>query len=153
TDEFLDALPWQRIQAELRVRGLIAPAVLIFRTIADEDEELRRWETHDQSIEERLRLGVDPLKILDDQQDGARVARPEQEAFESVQRSLATLGRIERLPSRIGLGCIEKREQRRNVGGERRVESEKLRGHLLHPDGWLLALIDVEIALEEIDDG
>jgi hypothetical protein len=57
----------QRIEPELRVVGFARPAMLIVGTVADEQEDARGRQTLDQAVQARLRLPIDPMKVLDDQ--------------------------------------------------------------------------------------
>ena len=56
----------QRIEPQLRVVGLAAPAVLILGAIVDQEQDLGRGQTLNQAIEQDLRLAVDPVQILKD---------------------------------------------------------------------------------------
>jgi hypothetical protein len=40
--------------------------VLVLRPVVDEEEEPRLGQALDQSVEQDLRLGVDPMQILED---------------------------------------------------------------------------------------
>jgi len=62
----------QRIDAELGCsRVLAAPGMLVLGTIVDEKQEARGRQARHETIEERLRLRIDPVEILADQQQGA----------------------------------------------------------------------------------
>ena len=88
----------QRVEPELGVVGLLAPAVLILGAVVDQQEHVGGGQALHQAIEERLGLGVDPVEVLEDQQEGLHLALPQQQAFEGVQGALAALRRIEGLP-------------------------------------------------------
>ena len=96
----------QRIEPQLGVIGLVPPGVLILGAVGDEQQEVRRRQALDQAVEAGLRLGVDPVQVLHDQQQGLRLARPQYQALEGVQEALATLGWTEGLwgprPARPG---------------------------------------------------
>jgi hypothetical protein len=64
------ALGWKCVQPYLVVGRLAAPGVLVLRAIVHEQEHARRSKAVDQAIEQRLRLAVDPVQILEDQQQG-----------------------------------------------------------------------------------
>jgi hypothetical protein len=51
----------QRVQPQLRVVRLAAPAVLILRPVVDQEQDLRHGQALDQAVEQRLCLGVDPV--------------------------------------------------------------------------------------------
>src|SRR5262249_39100308 len=66
--DFLGAGWLQRIEAELCVIRLTAPAVLVLRAIVDQEQETRGRQVLDQAVEQGLCLGVDPVQILKDQE-------------------------------------------------------------------------------------
>ena len=99
-EQLADALDRQRVQTHLAVVALAAPGVLILRTIVHEQQDPRRRHAVDEAVEHGLRLGVDPVEVLDDQTHGLRHARGEEHLPDCVVRSFPTLHRI-RLVERI----------------------------------------------------
>ena len=89
----------QRVQPELRVVGPAAPGVLILRPVVHEEQEPRGRQALDERVEQRLGLGVDPVEVLEDDQERLHLALPQQEPLHRVQGALATLRRIERRPT------------------------------------------------------
>ena len=71
---YVGAGRWQRVQAQLRVVGLTPPAVLVLGAIVDQQEEPRGRQALDQTVQQRLRLGVNPVQVLKDQQQGLHLA-------------------------------------------------------------------------------
>src|SRR4030095_14611910 len=70
TMEQLDrTLGRKRIEPELRVRDLAAPVVLVLRPVVDEEQEPRRRQALDETVQQRLGRGVDPVEILEDDQE------------------------------------------------------------------------------------
>ena len=69
----------ERIEPELCVIGLAAPSVLVLRAVADEEENTMAREALDQGVEYRLRLGVDPVEILEHENDQLAAAFLEQQ--------------------------------------------------------------------------
>src|SRR5262245_16208347 len=51
-----------------------------------------------QDVEQRLRLGVDPVEILEDDKQGLDLALSKEKAFDPVEGPLAALWRSERVP-------------------------------------------------------
>ena len=94
--KFLGTRGGERVEAQLRVVGLAAPAVLVLGAVIDQEQEPRRRQALDQAIEQRLRLGIDPVQILKDQQQRLHLAFPDQQALERVQGAPAALRRVER---------------------------------------------------------
>ena len=152
--QLVRALGRQRIEPELRVVGLAAPAVLILGPVVDEQQEPRRRQALDQAVEQGLRLGVDPVQVLEDHQQRLDLALPQQQALHGVERALPALGGIEALPTRVLDGHIEQRQQ----GGQDRLAGVSVQRQELarSPSRGSCAAssrsCDLEVGLEEIDD-
>ena len=97
--ELLGALARQRVDAELRVVGPAPPGVLVLGAVVDEEQEAGGGERVDQAVEPRLGLRVDPVQILEDQQQRLDLALAEQQAPDGVERVLPALARVERRPT------------------------------------------------------
>ena len=93
--ELVGARRRQRVEPQLRVVGLAAPAVLVLRAVVDQQQEPGRRQALDQAVEQGLRLGVDPVQVLEHQQQRLHLAFAQQHALERVERALAALGGIE----------------------------------------------------------
>src|SRR5262245_12495465 len=93
--EFVGTGRRQRVEPELGVVGLAGPAVLILRTIVDQQEHPGGRQTLDQPIEQGLRLGIDPVQILKDEQQGLDLTFAEQYAFQTVEGPPAPLWWVE----------------------------------------------------------
>ena len=111
-EEPFGAFGWQGIQPELRVVRTAPPGMLILRPVVHEQQESGGREALDQLIEQGLGLGVDPVEVLDDDQQRLDLAFPEQEPLHRVQRASAALGRIERRPLQVIGRHVEERQQR-----------------------------------------
>jgi hypothetical protein len=85
--------------------------VLVLRPVVDEQEEPGRGQALDQAVEERLGLGIDPVQVLEDHEDGLRLALAEQEVLDRVEGALAALRGIERLPVGLIDGHVEEGQQ------------------------------------------
>src|SRR5262249_51497864 len=147
----MGALRRQRVQAELTVGRLVPPGVLILGTIVDQKAESRGRKALDEAVEERLRLGIDPLEVLENEEQGLDLGFPEHEPPDRLEGALTPLRRIERLPGPVVDGHIEQREKRRETRLERRVEPEEPRRHLLANRRRVVAVLDAEVRLEELD--
>src|SRR5262249_45820225 len=93
--ELVSAHGRQRVQAQLRVIGLAAPAVLVLGTIVHQEQQAGGRQTLDQTIKQGLCQRVNPGKILEHQQEPLLLALAQQHAREGVEYALASLGRIE----------------------------------------------------------
>src|SRR5262245_37547240 len=124
--QLLGTLRRQGIDPELEVVGLAPPPVLVLGSVVGEEQDTGRRQTVHEAVEQRLGLGVDPVKVLEDQQQGLDLALPEEQALDRVQSLPAALRGIESLPGLVVDGDIEQREQRRQEGFQRPVKRQQL---------------------------
>ena len=126
--------------------------MLILGPVVDEQEDTGRGEALDQAVEHGLRLGIDPVQIFKDHEDRLPLTLPEQEVLDRVERALPALVGIERLPGGVLDGHIEQGQQ----GGQDRLEGsiqrEELARHLLADVAVGLAIVHLEVGLEDVDD-
>ena len=105
-----------------------------------------------QGLEHRLRLGVDPVEILEDHGDRLETTLLEEQQLHRLQRPPLLLRGIERLPLRIVDRHIEERED----GGDRWRQRTFERQHLLPyplPDlAHVVARLDLEVHFQQVDD-
>ena len=108
----------ERIDAELAVVGLAAPAVRVLGPVVDEQEDPRGRQALDQGVEQRLGLAVDPVEVLEDQQQRLHLALAQQQPLDGVEGALAALRRVERLPR----GILDRHVEKRQQGRQRRLQ-------------------------------
>ena len=72
--------------------------MLVFRTIVDQQEQPARRQTFHQAVQHRLGLRIDPVQILEYQDQRLHLALAKQQPFDGVESPLTALGRIECLP-------------------------------------------------------
>jgi hypothetical protein len=109
--EFSGALGRQCVEAQLTIIRLAAPAVLVVRAVIDDEQDARSREALDESVEQDLGLRVDPVEILEEQEQRLDLAFPEQQLFDGLQDPLPALGRVEGGPRGIVDGDIQQRQQ------------------------------------------
>src|SRR5262245_33306986 len=135
------------------VGRLVPPGVLILGTKVDQETEASCREALDETVQECLGLGIRPLEILEHEEQGLVLGFPKGEPPDRLEGALTPLGRIEGLPSLVVQGYVEEREKGRQAQLERRVEREEPPLHLL-ADRWrVVAVLDAEVRLEELDHG
>ena len=93
-EERLGAGGRQRVEPELRVVRLAAPAVLVLRPIVDQQQEVGRGQALDEAVEQGLRLAVDPVQVLKDQQQRLHLTFAQQHALQRFEGALAALCRV-----------------------------------------------------------
>ena len=95
---------------------------------------------------------VDPVQVLKDQQQRLHLAFAQQHALEGVERALAALRRVELQERAVLRQGVQERQQRREGVLEGLVQRQHLPGHL-GPDGaGVVAVLDMAVALEQVDD-
>jgi hypothetical protein len=132
-----------------------APVSTRVRTLSSRKNgfpSVRCGETLDHAVEERLRLAVDPMEVFEDDEDRLILGLPQEEPFERVQCALPALGRIEHPPGRV----LDRHLQEGEKGRQRRlqpsVQRQDLPRHLLPHLPRVVPVLDLEIALEKVDD-
>src|SRR5262245_59494137 len=162
-EQLLRALRRKRIKADLRVVCLAPPVVVaVLGPVADQDEQRRRGQALDEAIEERLRLGVDPVQILEDDEERLLPRFAQQQLSDAVEDELALLSRFEREPRRVvyrsvgqagPVGASAQVQQRRQRRLQCLVECEQLARHLLSDLPKVVSVLDLEVALQQADHG
>ena len=125
--------------------------MLVLGAIVDEQQHARCWQTLDEAVEQRLRLAVDPVQVLEEQRDRLQPALAQHEPLDGVEDALPTLGGAQRIPLAIARRRPEQREQGRQRVAQRLVQREQLAGDLLANDARLVALLDLEIHPQQVD--
>lgn len=150
--ECLGGCRGQRIEAKLGVVSFAHPAVVIFGTVANEQEHTGGRQTLNQAILEHLRLTVDPVEALDDQEQGLDLALPYQQMRDGVHDPLTALGRIEALPP----GVFNRHLQEHQECGQDRLQGclqrLELVGDLVTSRLQIIPRVELNIGLEQVDD-
>src|SRR6185436_15801539 len=97
-EQLLGALRGQCCDLELTVVRLAAPAMPVFGAVVHEEQDASRREAPHQAVEDRLGFRIDPVEILEHQQQRLDPALSKQETSYRVQRALAALRRVQGLP-------------------------------------------------------
>jgi hypothetical protein len=85
----------ERVEPQLRIVGLAAPAVPVLGAIVDQQEEADRGQALNEAVEQRLGFGIDPVQIFTDEQHRLHLTLTQEHPLTGVERTLAALGRIE----------------------------------------------------------
>src|SRR5262249_57661119 len=91
------------------------------------------------------------MEILEDQEKGLLSRLPEYQPLHGVKCLQAPLARIEFTPRGVVHGHVEQRQQRWECRLQRTVKCEELPRYLLSDLAQVVAVLDLEVALEEID--
>jgi len=65
--------------------------MLVLRTVVDQEEDPRGRQAVDQQIQHGLRLGVDPVQVFEDQQQGLHLALAQEDALQRLQGATPSL--------------------------------------------------------------
>jgi hypothetical protein len=65
--------------------------VPVLRAVVDQEQEVRRWQALDETIEQGLGLAVDPVQVLEDHDQGLDFALAQQQTLDRVECLLSSL--------------------------------------------------------------
>jgi hypothetical protein len=125
--------------------------VLVLRPIVHEEQQPRSGEALDQPVQKRLRLRVDPVKILEHDEDGLHAALAQQQVADRLQRVLTAKGRLDGGPRGVVDGDMQQLEERGKSGLETLVQREELSNHLLAALSRAVVVSELEVGLQELD--
>ena len=100
--------------------------MLVLGPVVDEQEGPGRGKALDEAVEQGLRLGIDPVQVLEDHEHRLPLALPEQEVLDRVERALPALGRIERLPAGVIPGTSRRARKAGRIGSRVRSSVRSL---------------------------
>ena len=149
--QLVGARGWQGVQPKLLVVGLPMPGVLILRAVVHQQQQARGRQAVHQAIQQRLGLGVDPVQVLEHQQQRLLLALPQQQPLQRLEGALLALGRVEPCPGGIIDGQVQQRQEGRQRRLQGRVERQQLAGQLLPHPPRVVAALDPAVALQQID--
>ena len=96
-EELVSARRGQRVEPELGVVGLAAPAVLVLRAVVDQQQQRAVGRLSTRLSSRACVSVVDPVQVLEDQQQRLHLAFAQQHALERLERALAALRWVEGL--------------------------------------------------------
>src|SRR5712691_6785652 len=141
------------MQAEMGVKALAPPAMVIFRAVTDQEQDTRGGETLDQRIKKYLRRFVDPVRILDHDEQGLLLAGIQQHALRRIEEPLAALERFDAVPLSIVDRDVQQDQKRWDQSQQGGVQVMQ-RGGERRADGLrIIMLFQRKIGSEEIADG
>jgi hypothetical protein len=127
--------------------------VPVLGTVADDEQDARGREALDQAVEQRLALGINPLEIPEEQEEWLDLTLPEEEPLDSVQGPLPALRRVEGTPRGIVDRAIQQRQERRQQRLQRPVQRHEFARHSFANLPLVVALLDAQVCLQQLDDG
>ena len=79
---------------------------------------MSRGQAVDEAIEQRLRLGIDPVEVLEHEDDRLDLCLVQHQPLADAEDALAALRGIHALPLQVVVGDVQEREDGRRVGEE-----------------------------------
>ena len=119
--------------------------MLVLRAVVDEQEQPSGGETLNQAVEEGLGLRIDPMQVLEHQDERLHLALAQQQTLHRVQDVLTALESVEMLPCRILDRDLQQRQEGWQSRPESLIEREQLAGDLLTDASRIIALFDLEV--------
>jgi hypothetical protein len=108
----LGALGGQGVEPELGVVGLAAPAMRVLGAVVHEEEHPGGRQALNQAVQERLGLAVDPVEVLEDDEQRLDLALAQEETLDRFQGPLTALRRVERRPCGVVHRHVQQRQER-----------------------------------------
>ena len=125
----------------------------VLGTVVHEEQEARRGQALDETIEQGLGFAVDPMQVFEDHHQRLDLALAQQQALDRVERLLAPLEGIEGVPIRLVHRHVEERLEGRHGRAERGGERQDLPDDLLPDLPRVVATLDPEITAKQLDHG
>ena len=150
-EQSVGAVGGEGVEAELEIGALARPRMAVIGAVGHQEHDARRGHRIHQGVEQGLRLGVGPVQILDDHEQGLPLARADEQALDRIEHALAPLLRFQLQPPRVVDRRVEQGQERRQQGPEAHIKAEHGGGELLpHRGGGVIGLEQRE-APEELD--
>ena len=127
--------------------------MLVLGAIVDQEQHAGCGEALNQTVQESLGLSVDPVQVLEDQEQGLDLTLPEEQALDGLQGALAALWWIEGLPRLILDGHVQERQEGWEGWPKGCVQCQGASDEPLTDTPLVIALLDLEVAPEQVADG
>src|SRR5438128_10926445 len=125
----------------------------VVRAVGDEQEQARRRQALNETIEQRLRLGIQPVQIFTDQQQRLPLTLTQQHPLGRAEGVLAALRGLELPEGALRGQGVEQRQERRHRVLEGRVERQHLLRHLDLYGAGVVPLLQAARAPQQVEDG
>ena len=142
----------QRVEPELGVEGFAAPAVLVLGAVVDQQEHPGGRQALDQQIEHGLRLGVDPVQVFEDQEQGLHLALAQEDALQRLQGAAPPLQGVQLQERTVGRQGFEQGEHGRHGVLEGLIQRQDLPGDLGPHRPEVIAVLEVTVGFEQVAD-
>ena len=137
------------VDPDLGEVGLAGPAVMKFRSEADQEHDPRTRKTIYEAVDKGHRLLVDGVQVLENEQERPYFALAEQQPFDGFEDSLPALRPVRGGRLRVVGRRIEQQEQCWQPRQQRFIQPHELGGDLLANGLQIVGRGELEIAPEE----
>ncbi len=125
--------------------------MLVLGAVVDEKEEPRDRQAVHEGVEEGVALGVDPVEVLEDDEERLRASLAQEQLSDRLERALTAPHGGQGGPRGVVDRHLEEREQHGQDRFEVAIERQELPRDLLAHLPMVVALPDPEVGLEEVD--
>ena len=151
SEQLVSALPAEGINPELVVAGPAAPPMLVLGAIVHEQEDGRCGHAVEEAVEDGLSLAVDPVEVLEDQDQRLHPALAEEERLDGLVGPAAPVGRVQGAEGAVLGQSVEQSADGRDRVLQGPVEHQHFAAHLFRDGAGVVARLGAEVRLEEID--
>ena len=123
----------------------------ILGPVVDHHQNLRGADSVGEQLQQRLGLRVNPVQVLEDDDERLVEALAHDEALDRLARAAASNGSVHLVEARVARRNSEQREQMRQRIFERAVERQHLAGDLFAPRALVVTVGDTKISFEQVD--
>ena len=151
-EQLLGGRGGQRVEPELRVIRFTAPAVLVLGAVVNQRQHTGGREAVDQRIEHGLRLGVDPVQVFEDQEQGLYLAFAQEDALQRLQGAAPSLQGVQVQEQTVCRQGFEQGEHGRHSILEGFIQRQDLPADLGPDRPEVIAVFDVTVGFEQVAD-
>ena len=126
--------------------------MLILRAVVDQEQEPGGGQALHQQIEHGLRLGVNPVQIFEDQQQGLHLTFAEQDALQGLQGAAAALQGIQGQERTVGRQGFEEGQHSGHGVLERVIQGQELPSDFRPDRAEVIAVLDATVGFEQVTD-
>ena len=142
----------ERVELEVVETGPAGPEVLVAGPAFDDQQQARGRDVVEQAVEERLRLPVDPLEVLEHQHERLALGLLEEHLRERIDDPVVALARVERAKRIVRWQRVQQGDERRHRVAGPGIELAQARGDLLGHPGGRVERVELEVGAQELDD-
>src|SRR5262245_23147815 len=126
--------------------------MLVLRPVVDDDKAAGSRNDLDEAVKKGLGLAVDPVQVLEEDDERLDLALSEQRPPNAVAQPLAVGRGVEALPLRFLGGHVEQPADWSEARFQGSIEREELPGDLVPDLPGIVSCLKLKVAFEKVDD-